>query len=441
MAHITFFGGCNEVGRNAMLLESHGKKILVDAGIKVSRDNPELPKIPVEIAKSLDALVLSHAHIDHCGYIPFLVKQGFTGKIFATTPTRDIMHLLLSDAAKIARENKNPFYGTKDIDRTMNQTKPVGFNEEIEIVPGIKATFLNAGHIIGSAEVLLEFEGKKLLYSGDINTRESHLLLPAVVPKEKIDFLVLECTYAGKQDILPSLQKSSKELADTIKETLKKGGKALIPSFAVGRGQEVMLAVENYVRSGYLPEMTIWLDGMITRANRICRHNVVFMRPEIPNRILMADDDPFKSPFIKQPRSKNKKEVFASKKAVIISTSGMLSGGPAIYYLQKLAASRKNCIIIVGYQAENTLGRELLEGKKIVEIKGKKLHVQCSVKRVKFSGHADYNGLLNFASSISAEKTFLIHGEKEKLPEFKKTLEKKLKKTVTIPKELEKMEI
>ena len=157
MAHITFFGGCNEVGRNAMLLESHGKKILVDAGIKVSRDNPELPKIPVEIAKSLDALVLSHAHIDHCGYIPFLVKQGFTGKIFATTPTRDIMHLLLSDAAKIARENKNPFYGTKDIDRTMNQTKPVGFNEEIEIVPGIKATFLNAGHIIGSAEVLLEF--------------------------------------------------------------------------------------------------------------------------------------------------------------------------------------------------------------------------------------------------------------------------------------------
>jgi predicted metal-dependent RNase len=251
----------------------------------------------------------------------------------------------------------------------------------------------------------------------------------------------MECTYAGKNDILPSLQKVSKELADTIKDTLKRGGKVLIPSFAVGRGQEVMFVVENYIRSGYLPELDIWLDGMVTRANRICRHNVVFLRPEIPNRILMADDDPFKSPFFKEPRSRNKKEVFKSKKAVIIATSGMLSGGPSVSYFKALSRSKKNCILMVGYQAEGSLGRELLDGKKIVSLRGKKIHVNCSVKRVKFSGHADYNGLLNFASSINAEKTFLIHGEKEKLPEFQKTLEKKLKKQVVIAAEREPLQL
>ncbi|MBN1940838.1 MAG: hypothetical protein JW772_01505, partial [Candidatus Diapherotrites archaeon] len=241
----------------------------------------------------------------------------------------------------------------------------------------------------------------------------------------------------GKQDILPALQKSSKQLADVIKETFKRQGMVLIPSFAVGRAQEVMFALENYVRSGYLPEMDIWLDGMINRANRICRHNVVFMRPEIPNRILLADDDPFKSPYFKQPHSKTKKEVFKSKRAVIISTSGMMSGGPALGYFKKFAPYKKHCIVFVGYQAEGTLGRELVEGKKHVELKGKKINVKCRIEQVKFSGHADYNGLLGFADAVNAEKTFLIHGEAKKLPAFRETLEKRLKKNVVIPKILE----
>ncbi|MDD5163033.1 MAG: MBL fold metallo-hydrolase [Candidatus ainarchaeum sp.] len=443
MAKITFFGACNEVGRNAMLLEAKNKKILVDAGIKVGKGNPELPNIPKELAKKIDAIIISHAHIDHCGYLPFLVKQGFEGKIFATPPTRDIMHLLLSDSAKIAKENKADFYGTKEIDKTMKQTVAINYNEEKQLFHDsqIKIKFLNAGHIIGSAEIIIEFDGKKLLYSGDINTRESNLLLPAELPKEKIDFLVMECTYAGKQDILPSMQKASKDLADKIRQVLKRNGKILIPSFAVGRGQEVMFTIDNYIRSGYLPEMDIWLDGMINKANRICRHNVIFMRPEISNRILLADDDAFKSPFFRQPVSKTKKEVFNSKKAVIIATSGMLTGGPSRQYLKKLAGDKKNCVILVGYQAEGSLGRELLEGKKTIELSGKKIFVQCETCRIRFSGHADYNGLLNFAFAIKAQKTFLIHGEKEKLPEFKKTLEKKLKKEILIPKETQAIEL
>jgi len=416
-----------------MLLETEKYKILVDAGIQVGKEKNAYPLIPEGLAKKLDAIIVCHAHIDHTGYVPFLVKQGFKGNIFATTPTRDIMHLLLSDAAKIAKENKTVFYNTKDIEKTMKLVKALGFGKETEILQGIKLKFLNAGHILGSAEALIKADEKSILYSGDINTRESNLLLPAELPKEKIDVLIMESTYAGKKDILPSLQKSSKELADEIKNTLKRNGKVLIPSFAVGRGQEVMFAVENYVRSRYLPEMDIWLDGMLTRANRICRHNVVFMKPEIPNRILMADDDPFKSPYFKQPKSKNKKEVFQSKKAIIISTSGMMSGGPALGYFKRLAPFEKNAVIFVGYQAEGTLGRELIEGKKTVEIRGQKIKVRCRIKQAKFSGHADYNGLLGFALGVNAEKTLLIHGEKNKLPEFRETLEKRLKKTVLVP--------
>src|SRR3989338_9111710 len=155
MASITFFGSCNEVGRNAMLLETHGKKILVDAGIKVGKANPELPDIPKELAKKIDAIIISHAHIDHCGYLPFLVKQGFKGKVFATPPTRDIMHLLLSDAAKIAKENKKNFYTPKDIDETMKKISVVAYEKKEEIFSGIKIKFLNAGHILGSAEIIL----------------------------------------------------------------------------------------------------------------------------------------------------------------------------------------------------------------------------------------------------------------------------------------------
>ncbi|MBN1940547.1 MAG: MBL fold metallo-hydrolase, partial [Candidatus Diapherotrites archaeon] len=194
MANITFFGACSEVGRNAMLLEASGKKILCDAGIKVGKEKNEYPDIPKGLAKKIDAIVLTHAHIDHCGYIPFLVKQGFKGKVFATNPTRDIMHLLLSDAAKIARENKTEFYNTQDIEKTLSRAEAISFGEKTKIANGIELVFYNAGHILGSSLAVLGFEGKKLLYAGDLNTRESNLLLPAKPPQEKIDFLVLEST-------------------------------------------------------------------------------------------------------------------------------------------------------------------------------------------------------------------------------------------------------
>ncbi len=439
---ITFFGGAQEVGRSCILLEAENRRIMIDAGMSVgAKGEDRFPVFPLEEASRIDAIIITHAHIDHIGWLPFLVNRGFLGKIFATKPTRDIMHLLLSDAAGIAKENKEKFYGTKEIEQTMELVQAVDYGKETQITKEIKLVFLKSGHILGSAQALLEINGKNFLYTSDLNNRASNLLDPAELPNRQIDWLVMESTYSGKKDLLPSTKSASKELADTVKKTLKRGGKVLVPVFAVGRGQEIMFVLDNYIRSGYLPELSLFVDGMIGKANKICRHNVTFLREEIPKRILLADDDPFKSPFIKTPKTKNKKDVFQQKLAVVLATSGMLSGGPSVFYLQKMIGNKKDCIILVGYQAPESLGRKLLEGAKEIEIKKKKFRVLAEIKNIHFSGHADFNGLLQFATSVNPGQILLVHGEKNKIPDLQQAIEKKLKKPVLVPKVRETIEL
>jgi predicted metal-dependent RNase len=440
--NLSFFGGAGEVGRSCFVLEFDSHKIMIDAGLKIGgKPEEKFPLFDLKSSESLDCIVITHAHIDHIGWLPFIVKNGFIGKIFATKPTRDLMHLLLSDAAGIAKENKENFYNTKDIDKTMELVQPIEYDKETQIMQGVTLTFLKSGHILGAAQALLEINGKNLLYTSDLNVRSSNLLDAAELPNKKIDFLIIESTYSGKTDLLPSLKIASKELADTVKKVIKRQGKVLIPSFAVGRGQEIMLVLENYLCSGYLPELTIFVDGMIGKANKICRHNVTFLKEEIPKRILLADDDPFKFPMIKKPKARNKSDVFKTKKAVILATSGMLSGGPSVFYLQKLIGSKKNCIIFVGYQAPESLGRKLLDGAKEIEIKNKKFKVKIEAKNIRFSGHADFNGLLEFATKVNASQTILVHGEKEKILDLQQALEKKLGKKVFAPSTTEKIEL
>jgi len=440
---ITFFGGASEVGRSCALIESKGRKILVDAGIKLGPEKEEerLPLLPIELMKQIEGIIVTHAHIDHTAFIPFIVKNGFTGRIYITKPSRDIMHLLLSDSVKLAKLNKKDIYSGKDVNNTMKLIELMEYKEEKEILPEVKLKFYEAGHILGSAQALIKIEGKNILFTGDINTRESRLLKEAEIPAEKIDVLITESTYAGKNDLLPSLKNSSKLLADEIKETMKKKGKVLIPVFAVGRGQEILFSLENYIRSNYLPELNVFVDGMIKKATRIYRHNVVYMRPEIPNRILLADDDPFKSKYFKTPKKKNKGDVMKAKNCVIIATSGMLSGGPSISYLRRLSRNPKNKVIIVGYQAQGTNGRKLSEGKKEIKLNGKNTKIKCEVKAVKFSGHADHNGLRDYIQKIKPEILVLVHGEKEKIPEIKEAVHKSLKETkIIIPELMEEIE-
>lgn len=436
---LTFYGGAGEVGRSCILVGGSSSKVLLDAGINVAgKGKDKFPLIPESEFRKLDAVVIGHAHIDHSGYVPYLVKKGFRGNIYITKPSRDIMHLLLSDAVKIAKFNKEVIYNEDDVTRTMKQVEVLEYNAGKEIAKGVVIKFLNAGHIIGSAQVLLEIDGKKLLYSGDINSRDSVMLPQADSVKERVDLLIVEGTYGKKDALLESLKKVSKQLADIIKDTFKKGGMVVVPVFAIGRGQEIMLALENYIRSGYLPEMTIFVDGMVGKANRICRHNVIYMRDEIPNRILLADDDPFKSPYLKVPERKDRKDVFQAKNAVVLATSGMCTAGPVLNYLKKVLERGENAVVIVGYQAEGTLGRKLQEGAKEVEIDGRKYRVNARVETVHFSGHADFNGLRNYAKDVNCKNVVIMHTEGAE------DLERALKKAghkVRVPENLQEIEI
>jgi predicted metal-dependent RNase len=430
---LTFYGGVGEVGRSCFLLSFGQKKFLLDAGIKVGgqKGKNEVPSLPIKLMKSIDVIIVSHAHIDHSGFIPFIVKKGFRGKIFTTKPSRDVIQLLLSDAVNVSQENKQAIYDHNDVAKTLSLMEAAEFNVPLTLAKNVSLTFYNAGHILGSAMALLSFNGTNLLYSGDFSLRDSMLLPKASVPAEKIDVLLIESTYGKKEDVAPSLKTAGRQLADAVEKALKRGGKVLIPVFAVGRGQEVMLVLENYVRSGYTKPLSIFVDGMVLRANRICRHNVIYCREEIPRRILLADDDPFKSPFIKAPVSKNKSEVFKEKRSVILSTSGMLSGGPALFYLKRLAPEKKNLILFVGFQAPGTLGARILSGEREVEVRGQKLKVKAEVKRVRFSGHSDFKQLVELVELSRAENVFIVHGDAPE--ELAEHLRKKLKKKVFLP--------
>ncbi len=248
----------------------------------------------------------------------------------------------------------------------------------------------------------------------------------------KAETLLMETTYGGKEDILPSLKDASQRLVKIINETLDKGGHVLIPSFAVGRAQEILLTLDDYMRSGALRPSKIFIEGMIGKALRIYRHNAIYANDDIKNRILMSEDDPFKSPNFHYSKSKTREDVL-KEPSIMVSTSGMLTGGPVLFYLEKLGNNPKNTLIFVGYQALGTLGRRILEGERKMKISEKEIEIKMRVERIKISGHADYKELLQFVKSIKGlEKVYLMHGEKTDL---KDALEDKY--DVVIPRLLE----
>jgi hypothetical protein len=429
---ITFFGGAREVGRNCIGVQGEGHPLLLDAGIKLGKKE-EYPLLDDNDVNRFRRVVITHTHLDHAGYLPHLFARGSKAEIFATKPTRDLTQLLLADYLRI---NSHAGFTNKDIVKVMKMCKMVEYGEVVD--GGLNFSLHKAGHILGSSMVLVK-NGKRLLYTSDTNNRETKLLDPAERGLEA-DVMIIESTYGSKNDVHPPLKKASKMLCDSIMETVKRGGTVLIPSFAVGRGQEILLILESYMRSGVLEKVPIFVDGMIIKANRIYRQNVIYAKDEIQKRILMSDDDPFKSKFFKVPRTKDRGDVL-ERSAVILTTSGMLSGGPVLHYLKKLAGDENSKLLLVGYQAEGTLGRRLLDGEEKVKINDDEIEVKMKVEQIQFSAHADHASLVDFARSIKGlRKVFIIHGEDNKPVELGKALEE-LEYEVVIPRNGESFEI
>lgn len=420
---ISFFGAAGEVGRSCILIESKNTKVLLDAGIKLG--NPiEFPELKHGLINKIDAILLSHAHLDHCGYLPHIYSQGFSRSTYATKPTIELMQVLLSDYIKISQ----PKGLEKNIvTKVIKNTKIVEYKREIKI-KDLTVSFTSAGHIVGSAMIRISDGKDTLLYTGDMNLSETKLLNSADLHNLKANILVMEGTRSGEFDISKPQKENIQEFIKIVKDTILAGGKVLIPSFAVGRGQEVLLILDDYINSGMIPKVPLFIDGMINKVMRIHRHNVIYCKKELQMRILMSDSDPFKSEnFIPvESKSQRQKIVHSNESSIVVTTSGMITGGPIMFYLPRMAKDKMNTLIIVGYQAVNTLGRVIQDGDKDVEIDGKKVHISMNVRYIRLSAHLDRKQLKSLPNKISGvKKIFLIHGEATKTETLKEELSKK----------------
>ncbi|MFQ5887720.1 MAG: beta-CASP ribonuclease aCPSF1 [Candidatus Hydrothermarchaeales archaeon] len=450
---ISIMGGFREVGRMAQFLHTPESKILIDCGVNVaSNDNqgtyPYL-NIPEFRIDELDAVIITHAHLDHCGFLPYLYYMGYEGPIYCTPPTRDLMYLLQWDYLDVAeREGKELPYPRNEIKRMIKYTLPLEYGEITDISSDVRLTLHNAGHILGSSIAHFHIgDGTyNLAYTGDFKYQKSRLFEAANTSFPRLETLIMESTYGGTRDIQPSRKDSERDVISTINKTTARGGKVLVPVFAVGRAQELMVVLAEYMTQGVLNEVPIYLDGMIWEATGIHTTYPEYLNKNLRNQIFHRGRNPFLAEAFEKVTGgqSQRQDIINGDPCVILATSGMLSGGPSIEYLKFLSEDERNTMIFVGYQAEGSLGRRIQKGWKEIPMKEngktKVINMKMDVHTIEgFSGHSDRNELIHFVKRLSSkpERIITCHGEESKCTELASTLYRMLKVETKAPQNLE----
>ncbi len=449
-ARNTALGGYREVGRSAHLLTTQNSKVLIDCGIDPGSDRtpyfnaPEL--LPLD---SLDAVVVTHAHLDHCGLIPVLLKYGYHGPIYCTAPTRDLMTLMLLDAIRVVnQEARKGLYDSSHVREMVTRTIPLRWGETTDIAPDIRLTMHNAGHILGSSicHFHLGDGDHNLAYSGDIKFERSWLFNPATNRFPRLETLVLESTYGGYRDIQPSRQQATEDFSHLATTVLERGGKLIVPVFAVGRSQEVMLVLEEKMREGKIPRVPVYLDGMIFEATAIHTAYPEFLNSQLRTQIFQQGDNPFLSDIFRRVDSgQMRNNILDTKEScIILATSGMMSGGPVMEYFRAWAHDEKNGILFVGYQAEGTFGRRLQRGLTEASFmdgsRQQNVAVRLEVATIEgFSGHSDRVQLMNYVATLDPrpQRILLNHGEESKAVDLSTSLHKRFNLESRAPYNLE----
>ncbi|MDD3973446.1 MAG: beta-CASP ribonuclease aCPSF1, partial [Methanothrix soehngenii] len=409
---ITTLGGCREVGRSCMLLSTPESRIIIDCGINVGSDDSATPYLYVPEVyplNQIDAVVLTHAHLDHAGLVPMLYKYGYEGPIYCTPPTRDLFVLLQLDYIEIAgREGNRLPYDSGMIREALKHTITLNYGDVTDIAPDTKLTMHNAGHILGSS--IAHFHIGDGLYNvaftGDYKFERTRLFDPAVCNFPRLETLVTEATYGGTNSIQPSRKEAEVNLIKVVKETINRGGKVVIPAFSVGRSQEVMVVLEEAIRKKVIDEVPVCLDGMIYEATAIHTTYPEYLNNDLRDLIFHKGINPFLAEcFVQVESPKQRTEIVEGPPCVILATSGMLNGGPVIEYLKRLGPDEKNTLVIVGYQAEGTLGRRIQKGWKEVPLsvdgKTQTVKINLEVTTVDgFSGHSDRQQLMEYLRRI-----------------------------------------
>jgi metallo-beta-lactamase family protein len=428
---LTFLGATETVTGSKFLLEAAGKRILIDCGLfqglkDLRLRNWETP--PVD-PLSVDAVVLTHAHIDHTGYLPRFVNQGFRGPVYGTPATLDLLRILLPDSAHLQEEearfrNKHrrtkhaealPLYTTGDADAALRLLKPVNYHTPLPLADGFGFDLLPAGHILGSSFVRFRGESKTVLFTGDIGRFDTPIIKdPESV--ESADYLLLESTYGNRLHDVDKDHLGKAQLRDIIVETAARGGTVLIPSFAVGRAQEILYTMRELEDSGEIPILPVYVDSpMAVNAFEIYHahdeeHDLEMNTAKKLAKNPMCTRDIHFARTVQESKAINDQ----TAPAVIISANGMATGGRIVHHLMNRVPDGRNSIVFVGFQAAGTRGRYLVEGAKTIRIYGMEYPVRAQVRSILgFSAHGDYNEILRWMGSFKAPptKTFLVHGE------------------------------
>ena len=447
---VTSLGGCREVGRSAFVLSTPESRILIECGVNVSSEESASPYLytpEVSPLDQIDALVLTHAHLDHAGLVPLLFKYGFKGPIYCTPPTRDLMSLLQLDYLEVAaREGKKIPYDSAKIREGIKHTIVLNYGVVTDIAPDIRLTFHNAGHILGSSIAHFHIgEGLyNVAFTGDFKYEQSRLFDPAVNNFPRLEALIMEATYGGPQDQTPSRREAENKLINVIKRTTSRNGKVLIPAFAVGRSQEVMLVLEEAIRKKVIDEIPVYLDGMIWEATAIHTTYPEYLNNDLRNMIFHEGMNPFLSESFTQVEPGMRQEIIDGESCVILATSGMLNSGPVMEYLKAIGQQENNTLIFVGYQAEGTLGRRIQKGWKEIPVSdnGKTSMMQVNMEAITvdgFSGHSDRQQLIEYVKRMSPrpEKIITSHGDENKCMDLASTIYKKYKIETRSPMNLE----
>jgi metallo-beta-lactamase family protein len=479
---ITFLGAARTVTGSKYFVECNGTKVFVDCGLfqglKELRDR-NWQDLPIA-AEAIDAIVLTHAHLDHCGYLPRLVSQGFRGRVFCTQGTKDLCGIVLPDAGRLQEEdaeyaNKQgfskhkpalPLYGETDAFRAVSQLQPCGYDRPMPVAPGIEVDFINAGHLLGSSYVRMRIDGRVVLFGGDLG-RFGRPVLPDPTMVEGADYLLVESTYG---DRVHEKDDDGARLAGIVNETVRRGGRLIIPAFAIGRVEELIYWLRRLESEKRIPALPVYLDSPMASA-ALARYSERVheldpeMRPEAHDDTAPHDAAAPSPQGERRRRAQQEREmaVFATERfrvvtsvdeskkisssrttAIVLSSSGMAEGGRVLHYLKSALPDPKNTVLFAGYQGVGTRGRRLVDGEKSVKIHGDWIPVAARIEQIEsMSAHADSNEIMRWLHGFKQPPriAYIVHGEPPSMEALSGRIQSELGWSTRMPEHRETVQI
>ena len=429
-ASLITLGGFDEVGRSSILLSTHESKILLDCGINTSSNDStkSFPRFDITgfDLNELDAIVLSHAHLDHTGFLPALFKFGFTGPVYCSEPTLPLMYLLQKEYLK--NMGTPALYALRDIEQAVVHSIPLSFGIVTDISPDVKLMLSNSGHILGSALIHLHIGNgdHNLLYTGDLKFGTTYSLENASWNFPRVETIIIESTYGEKEDIFPRREESIECLINSINDTISEGGKVLLPVPSIGLAQELMLIIDMHMKAGKIDKTKLLIEKIVLEASSIYEVFPEYLSREMNHRLLNPEDSPFSGEqfnFVESAKLDN-------GQAIILSPSSMLIGGPSVGYLKQISDDPRNKLILTSYQATGTPGRYILEGGRQISVCGQTITINCQVDKVEgFSNHSDYNQLVAYINRLKSKlrRILVNHGERPSVQNLASSLNRMFK--------------